>query len=71
LPELAHDTRAILRKCVHDWEWLDRAPKVRMLKKSTRGIRFLTRDEARRLLRLGRVAATAGHYGRPREQRSR
>jgi integrase len=22
--------RAILRKCVNDWEWLDRAPKVRM-----------------------------------------
>ena len=42
--------RAILRKCVHDWEWLDRAPKVRMLKEPTRRIRFLTRDEAQRLL---------------------
>jgi hypothetical protein len=38
--------RAILRKCVNDWEWLDRAPEVRMLKEPTRAIRFLTRDEA-------------------------
>ena len=42
--------RAILRKCVNDWEWLTRAPSVRMLKEPTRRIRFLTRDEAQRLL---------------------
>ena len=42
--------RAILRKCVNDWEWLDRAPQVRMLKEPTRRIRFLTREEAQRLL---------------------
>jgi hypothetical protein len=24
--------RAILRKCVNDWEWLDRVPTVRMLR---------------------------------------
>jgi integrase len=42
--------RAILRKCVHEWEWLDRAPRVRMLKEPTRRIRFLTQSEARRLL---------------------
>ena len=42
--------RAILRKCVNEWEWLDRAPKVRMLKEPTRRIRFLTREEAQRLL---------------------
>ncbi len=42
--------RAILRRCVNDWEWLDRAPHVRMLKEPTRRIRFLTRDEAQRLL---------------------
>jgi integrase len=42
--------RAILRKCVHEWEWLDRAPQVRMLKEPTRRVRFLTRDEADRLL---------------------
>lgn len=42
--------RAILRKCVNEWEWLDRAPQVRMLKEPTRRIRFLTREEAHRLL---------------------
>lgn len=43
--------RAILRKCENDWEWLDKAPKVRMLKEPTRRVRFLTRSEADRLLR--------------------
>lgn len=42
--------RAILRKCMNDWEWLDRAPRVRMLKEPIRRIRFLTRDEAQQLL---------------------
>ena len=42
--------RAVLRKCVNEWEWLDRVPSVRMLKEPTRRIRFLTRDEAQKLL---------------------
>jgi integrase len=42
--------RAILRRCVNEWEWLDRAPRVRMLKEPTRRVRFLTREEAQRLL---------------------
>ena len=42
--------RAILRKCVNEWEWLDRAPSARMLKEPTRRIRFLTTEEAQRLL---------------------
>ena len=42
--------RAVLRKCVNEWEWLDRAPFVRKLKEPTRRIRFLNQDEARRLL---------------------
>ena len=42
--------RAMLRKCVNEWEWLDRAPYVRMLKEPTRRIRFLTQEEARSLL---------------------
>jgi len=42
--------RAILRKCMNDWEWLDRIPRVRMLREPTRRIRFLTQDEAQRLL---------------------
>jgi len=43
--------RAILRKCTRDWEWLDRAPAVRLLKEPTRRIRFLNRQQARALLR--------------------
>lgn len=42
--------RAILRKSVNEWEWLDRAPYVKMLKEPTRRIRFLTHNEAQRLL---------------------
>ena len=42
--------RSILRKCVREWQWLDRAPTVRMLKEPTRRIRYLTRLEADRLL---------------------
>lgn len=42
--------RAILRRCVNEWEWLDRAPQIRMLKEPTRRIRFLDRAEALRLL---------------------
>jgi integrase len=43
--------RAILRKCADDWEWTDRAPKVRMLREPTRRVRYLSREEAQRLLR--------------------
>ena len=42
--------RAILRKCVDEWEWLQRAPKIRMLKEPVRRIRFLRREEADRLI---------------------
>ena len=42
--------RAILRRSARDWEWLDRIPTVRMLKEPTRRVRFLTREEADRLL---------------------
>lgn len=42
--------RAILRKCADEWEWIDRAPKVRMLKEPTRRIRYLLREEAQQLL---------------------
>lgn len=48
--------RAILRKSVNEWEWLDRAPTVRMLKEPNRRIRFLTQEQAQRLL-----AALPGH----------
>ncbi|CAN5780330.1 site-specific integrase [soil metagenome] len=42
--------RAILKKCADDWEWIDRAPKVRMLREPIRRVRFLLREEAHRLL---------------------
>jgi integrase len=42
--------RAVLRKCVNEWEWLDRAPFIKMLKEPTRRIRYLTQNEAQRLL---------------------
>jgi integrase len=43
--------RSILRKCTRDWEWLDRAPAVRLLKEPTRRVRFLTHDQADALLK--------------------
>jgi integrase len=43
--------RAILRKAANDWEWLDKAPAVRLLPEPTRRIRWLTRNEADRLLK--------------------
>ena len=42
--------RAILRKCADDWEHINRAPKVRMLREPTRRVRYLSREEAQRLL---------------------
>jgi integrase len=42
--------RSILRRCVREWQWLDRTPAVRMLKEPGRRIRYLTHQEADRLL---------------------
>ncbi|MDD2770588.1 MAG: tyrosine-type recombinase/integrase, partial [Methylococcus sp.] len=42
--------RAILRKAVHEWEWLDSMPKVRMLKYQPRRVRWLSREDAESLL---------------------
>jgi hypothetical protein len=53
--------RAILRKCVNDWEWLNRAPSVRMLKEPTRRIRFP--DPRRRAPTPGRVTGASGRHG--------
>jgi integrase len=54
--------RAILRRAANEWEWLDKAPQVRMLAEPKRRIRFLARDEAARLIQelpehLGEMAA--------------
>lgn len=42
--------RSILRKAVNDWEWIDRMPKMRMLKEPIGRVRFLTKVEAVRLM---------------------
>lgn len=41
--------RAILRKAEREWEWLDRAPNIRMRKEDNKRIRWMTPDEAMRL----------------------
>lgn len=42
--------RAILRRAEMDWEWLDRAPKVRLLPEPSRRVRWLHQEEAERLI---------------------
>jgi integrase len=42
--------RAILRRAAFEWEWIDRVPKVRLFKERKRRIRWISRDEAERLL---------------------
>lgn len=43
--------RAILRAAWLEWDWIDKAPKIRMRKERNKRIRFLTRNEAERLLK--------------------
>ncbi|HXM80519.1 MAG TPA: tyrosine-type recombinase/integrase [Burkholderiales bacterium] len=42
--------RAVLRRAANEWEWLDRVPRVRMLPEPSRRVRWLTREEADRLI---------------------
>jgi integrase len=42
--------RAVLRTAAHDWEWLDRAPRVRLLPEPKGRVRYLTAEECSRLL---------------------
>jgi len=42
--------RAILRKAANEWDWLTKAPVIRMLSEPTRRVRWITREEADRLL---------------------
>ena len=42
--------RAILKRAEREWEWLERAPHVRMMPEAKRRIRWLTREEAEKLL---------------------
>ncbi len=43
--------RAILRRATYDWEWLDKTPKVRLFRVKNRRIRWITQEEASRLLK--------------------
>jgi len=42
--------RVILRRAVNEWEWLDRVPRIRFLHEPNRRVRWLTREEAARLI---------------------
>jgi integrase len=42
--------RAILNRAVKEWEWLDKAPHVRLLPEAERRVRWLKQEEARRLI---------------------
>ena len=42
--------RAILRKACHDWEWMDKIPKIRLFPEPKRRIRWLTSEQVKRLL---------------------
>ena len=42
--------RAILRKACHEWEWIDRVPQVKLYKEAKRRVRWLTPEQANRLL---------------------
>ncbi len=42
--------RSILRCCVHDWEWLDDMPRIRLYKEPSGRVRSLSPEQAQRLL---------------------
>jgi len=44
--------RSILNRAEREWEWIGRAPAIRMLKEPKRRIRWITLEEAQRLLAL-------------------
>lgn len=42
--------RSILRRAEREWEWIERAPKIRLYKETGRRVRWLTRTQAESLL---------------------
>ncbi len=60
--------RSILRAAWLEWDWIDKAPKIRMRKEPKKRVRFLTRTEAERLVKelpehlafMARFAFTTG-----------
>ncbi len=41
--------RSVMRRAAHEWEWIDRVPKFRLLKEPKGRTRWLTREEAEKL----------------------
>lgn len=50
--------RALLKKACNEWEWIDRVPSVRMLPEPRKRVRWITHNEAERL-----VARLPEHLG--------
>jgi len=42
--------RSILRKACLEWEWIDRAPKIRLYKEAKRRVRWISPEQANKLL---------------------
>lgn len=42
--------RAILRKACFEWEWIDKAPKIRLYKEAKRRVRWITPEQVKLLL---------------------
>jgi integrase len=42
--------RAILRKAAFEWEWIDRVPKVKLYREARRRVRWITPEQAQKLL---------------------
>ena len=42
--------RAILRRAVQDWEWLDRAPRIKLYREAKRRVRWITPEQVKVLL---------------------
>lgn len=42
--------RAILRKAAYEWEWIDKVPKVRFFREAKRRVRWITAEQAQKLL---------------------
>jgi len=42
--------RAILKRAVDEWDWLDKAPKVKLFKESEGRVRFITPEQVKALM---------------------
>lgn len=42
--------RAILRRAAYEWEWIDKPPKVKLYREAKRRVRWITPDQAQKLL---------------------